>query len=109
MTTDRIEIPTDGNRRSVQLTPAVVALEETYDATISASTEITLNASTTFIEVTAIDEGIMMSWGTANATTTSFDEYIAKNTTRQYYVPYGVAAVNFIERATTALLVMIEK
>jgi len=105
----RVPIPTDDNSKTVQLTPAVVALEETYDATISTSTEITLNASTTFIEVTAVDEGIMLSWGTADATTASFDEYIAKGTTRQYYVPPSTTAVNFIERATTAILVMIEK
>lgn len=103
-------IPVDAEGNPVQVTPPVVALEETYDTTISSSTEITLNAGTTFIEVTAVDEGIFLKWGTSDVTSADFDEYIAKNTTRQYYVPEGIAAVNFIERAATpALLVMIEK
>ncbi len=111
----KVPIPTDANSKPVQITPSVVALEETYDTTVSTTTEITLNTSTTFIEVTAVDEGIFMKWGTADVTNADFDEYIAKNTTRQYYIPVDsttkilFTAVNFIERSTTALLVVIEK
>jgi len=110
----RVQIPTDANRNAVQVVPAVVALEETYDATISSSTEITLNASTTFIEVTAIDKGIFMKWGTTDVSNSDFDEFIAAGQSRQYYVPRDTSgdlytAVNFIEQAATAVLVMIEK
>ncbi len=91
------------------MTPAVQALVATYDATISASTEITLNAATTLIEVSAIDKTILLNWGTADASTTVFDEVINLNTTRQFFVPVGVTAVNFIEQAATAILVCIEK
>jgi len=91
------------------MTPAVQALAVTYDATISTSTEITLNAATTLIEVSAIDRTILMNWGTADASTTVFDEAISLNTTRQFFVPIGVAAVNFIEEVATAKLIVVEK
>lgn len=102
-----------GNRKTQRFipdsTPAVVALEETYDATISATTEITLNTNTTIIEVCAIDKAILLKWGAVAASTTDFDEVIPANTVRQFYIPNGITAVNFIEQAATAILVVIEK
>lgn len=83
-------------------------LEETYDATISASTEITLNTSSTSIEVSAIDKGIFMKWG-ATASSTDFDEFVSANTTREYIIPTGTTTVQFIEESATAKLVVIEK
>jgi hypothetical protein len=85
-----------------------LSLAETYDATISSTTEVTLNASTTMIEVSAIDEAIMMKWGTSDATTADFDHVIAAGETRVFAVPAGVTAVNFIEQTTTAILAMSE-
>ena len=104
-----VALPLDGEGNPVQITPPVVALEETYDTTISSSTEITLNTGATFIEVSAIDEGIFMKWGTADVTNSDFDEYIPKNSTRQFFIPESETAVNFLQRAATAILVMIEK
>ena len=104
-----VALPLDGEGNPVQITPPVVALEETYDTTISSSTEITLNTGATFIEVSAIDKGIFLKWGTDDATNADFDEYIMANTTRRYFVPEGITAVNFIEQAATALLVCVEK
>lgn len=80
----------------------------TYDATVSSSTELTLNAGTTSIEVTAIDKGIFMKWG-ATASSSAFDEFIGQNTTRTYIVPTGVASVQFIQESATAKIVVIEK
>lgn len=112
----RVPFPIDGNRNVISSsTPAVVALDETYDATISASTELTLNSSTTLIEVCAIDKAILLKWGTTDVSTTDFDEVIPANTVRQFYIPVDSAtgvlftAVNFIEQAATAILVVIEK
>jgi hypothetical protein len=105
----KLDLPIDGQGNAIQVTPPVVALEETYDATISTSTEITLNTGTTLIEVGAIDKTILLKWGTDNASTTDFDEVIPLNTVRTFYVPAGVAAVNFIEQAATAILVVVEK
>jgi len=88
--------------------PNAPTLVATYDATISSSTDITLNAGSTYIEVTAIDKGVFLKWdGTASAS--SFDEFIALNSTRTYVIPGGTTTVNFIEESATAKLVVIEK
>ena len=97
------------------LTPTLAVLEETYDATISSSTELTLNTATKFIEVAAIDKAIMLKWGTDDASTSDFDAVIPANTVRQFYVPVDAStgalytAVNFIEQAATAILAVVEK
>ena len=101
--------PIDENSRVVNEAPQdTTALAVTYDATISSSTTVTLNAKTTVIEVTAIDKGIFMHWGAA-ATSSAFDEFIAPNTTRTYIVPAGQTSVQFLEETATAKLVVIEK
>lgn len=101
-------LPKDSNGEAMQLPPARVALEETYDATISATTEITLNANTTLIEVTAIDKAIFLKWGADDASSTDWDHVIPANTTRLFPVPPGTTAVNFIEQAATAILAVAE-
>lgn len=90
------------------LTPSKLALEETYDPTISSSTEVTLNAATTLIEVSAISQGIFMKWG-GTASSSDFDEFIQAGSTRHYVVPAGQTTVQFIEQAASAALVLIEK
>lgn len=106
----RVSFPRDDNGQLLTtLTPAVEALAVTYDATISASTAITFNAATSLIEVCAIDKTVLMNWGTTAASTTVFDEAIPLNSVRQFYIPTGVAAANFIEEVATAKLIVIEK
>ena|SRR3990167_4470289 len=95
--------------------PAVPALDETYDASISGSTELTLNANTILIEVAAIDKTVLLKWGTGDASTSDFDAVIPLNTVRTFYIPIdsstGVlyTAVNFIEQAATAILAVVER
>lgn len=84
------------------------ALAVTYDATISASTEITLNAATKAIEVTALAQAIFLSWGTDDASSTNFDHVIPAGQTRVFKVPPNTTAVNFIEQATSAVLAVAE-
>ena len=104
----------DENRVPIQGMFSNVALEETYDATVSASTEIVLNASTTFIEVTANAKPIFMKWGTSDVSSTDFDSIIPQDSTRGFKVPLDTStgalftAVNFIEQAATATLAVIE-
>lgn len=88
--------------------PNAPTLAVTYDATISSSTSVTLNSGTTYIEVTALLKGIFMKWG-ATATSSSFDEFIAPESTRTYLVPDGVSSVQFLEEAASAHLIVIEK
>lgn len=111
----RVAIPSDGDRKGVQVTPATVALARTVDATISSSTEITLNTSTTFIRVYALTQDIYLRWGTTDVTASNFDEVIPANQICDFYVPVDSStgalftAVNFIERTATAGLIVIEK
>lgn len=82
-------------------------LAVTYDATVSSSTPITLNAATTGIEVTAVDKSIFLKWdGTASSS--SFDGIIGANTTKAFMVPRGTVTANFIEQSSAAILICIE-
>lgn len=111
----RERLPKDGNSIAMQLTPASVALARTIDATISSSTEITLNASTTIIRVYAIDKDVYLKWGTDDVTASNFDEVIPANQIVDLMVPTvattGVlyTAINLIERSATATVIVIEK
>lgn len=82
-------------------------LAVTYDATISASTPITLNASTTAIEVTAIDKAVLLKWD-GTASTAAFDGVIPANTSKVFSVPRGTTTANFIELAATGGLICVE-
>ena len=86
-----------------------MAVAVTYDTTISASTEVTLNAATSRIDVCAITQAILMRWGTGDASTSAFDEVIPAGTVRTFKRPPATTAVNFIEQAASAILVLIEK
>ena len=106
-------LPLDDNNRDMQLTPDSIALAITYDATVSTETEVTLNASTSIVEVSAINTPILMKYktvagGTA-VSTSSFDEFIGAGLTRHYKIPAGITVLAFIEQAASATLVCIEK
>ena len=58
MAKSKPELPRDGDDIPVQVTPALAALTTTYDASISGSTEITLNTSAVLIGVAARDKTI---------------------------------------------------
>ena len=88
--------------------PQAPTLVATYDATISSSTAITLNAGTTYLVVTAVDKTIFLKWN-ATASSSAFDEVIGANTTKVYKRPSGVTTANFIEQAATAILIVLEK
>lgn len=101
-------LPTHDNR-PIQLTPNFTALARTRDTSISTSTEITLNADTTVIEVNAIDGNVFLKYGTDDVTNANFDEFIAAGSTRHYIKPTGVTAINLIDDADSAKVVVIEK
>lgn len=99
----------------MQLGPAKAALAVTVDATISASTEITLNASTTFLRIYAKTQDVYFKWGTADVTASNFDEVLPAGQIVDLVVPIdsstGVkyTAINLIERDATASIIVIEK
>lgn len=109
-------IPQHGSGQVIQLTPNSTALAVTVDATVSSSTEITLNAATTFIRVYAKTQDVFLKWGTADATTSSFDEVIPAGQIVDLVVPFETpatktkyTAINLIERDASASVVVIEK
>lgn len=104
----KVSLPIDSNSKEFQLPPATLALAVTYDTTISSSTSITLNVNTSLIEVTSLAKGTFMKWG-GTASSSSFDEFIAPDTSRTYVVPTGQTTVQFIEQAASATLIVIEK
>lgn len=91
--------------------PSGEAIAVTYDATISASTGVTFSTSpkSTEIEVTAIDKGIFMNWGTVAASSTVFDNFIPAGSSKRFVIPSGVLGATFIQEAATAKLVVVEK
>lgn len=93
----------------LQLTPDVVALARTVNASISASAEITLNPATSYIRVYAIAKDVYLKWGTADVTASNFDEVIPAGQVIDLLVPDGQTAINVIEREAGATVIVIEK
>lgn len=109
-----IEIPTDKYGRPIQITPLGTALARTVDASISASTEITLNTLTTFIRVYAIAKDVYLRWGIEDIDTNTFDEVIPAGQFLDLAVPLQpdgtlYNAINVIEREAGATVIVIEK
>lgn len=96
-----------GGNAMISSLPAAVALEETYDATVSSSTALTLNVATTLLEITAIDKPIFYKWG-GTAASTDFDGIVPANTSKLVPVPNGQTSIQFIEEAATAKLAVVE-
>lgn len=111
-----MQLPVDPGGNRIQLAPAKIALAVTVDTSISSSTEITLNTATRFIRVYAKTQDVYLKWGTADATTSSFDEVIPANQIVDLVVPIENAttkalytAINLIEAAASASVIVIEK
>lgn len=103
-----MKMPRDNNHNAIPLVQNSRALAVTVDTTISAATDITLNTSTTLIEVNALSQGVYMRYQ-ATASSTNFDEFIQAGAVRHYIKPYGVTVISFIEAAASASIVVIEK
>ena len=99
----------DTNNNAVQLSFAKAALAVTNNTAISTSTEITLNANTSLIEVNAIDGNVFLKYGTDDVTSISFDEFILAGSTRHYIIPENITAINVIDNGDSAKVIIIEK
>lgn len=114
---NRVSLPTDANNKPIALPPAKTALAVTVDSTISASTEITLNSSTTFLRLYAQTQDVFLKWGTSDVTSSNFDEIIPAGQIVDLIVPAQstsptgalYTAINLIERSASASIVVIEK
>lgn len=107
-------VPTDGNQVKLPLTPSVLALAVTNNGSLSGSATVTFQTTTTFIEVSALSQGVFMKWG-ATASSSAFDEYIQAGFTRHYTVPVNsttglpYTTAQFIQQAASATIIVIEK
>lgn len=98
-----------GGPAQINATPVAV----TYDATISSSTEITLNTATRLVQVTAFDKSVFLFWGTADATSSAFSLIVPANQSYFLTVPYQgngalYTALNILEVAATAGVAVVE-
>lgn len=101
-------LPKDGNGVPMNLVFAKKALARTVDATISTSTEITLNAATSLIRLYALDQDVYMKWGTDDVTDSNFDHVVPAGQIIDLVRIPGETAINLIERTATAGIIVIE-
>lgn len=111
---ERSSLPTDGNSKPVQLTPAKIALARTVSSSISSSTEIDFNAATTFIRCYANNQDVYLKWGTTAVTSSNFDEIIPAGQIVDLVIPYKAVdtlypSCTVIQVASTATITVIEK
>lgn len=104
----------DTHDNPLPLTPAKIALAQTRDTDISASTEITLDTDTRIIEVTAVGGNVYLKYGTTAVTNANFDEFIQLGQTRHYVIPKDSSgdlytAINLIDDGDSATVIVIEK
>jgi len=107
-------LPKDGANIAMQLTPAVIALAQTVNASISSSSSITFNAATTILRVYAISQDVYFKWGSTAVTSSNFDEIIPASQIVDLVVPKDSTGTKyttckFIERTASATIVVIEK
>jgi len=101
-------LPSDQKGDGIPLTTPTPANAVNYDTSISTATDITLNADTALIEVTAINAGIFLRYA-STASSSAFDEFILADNTRHFVVPAGVTVISIIEESAGAKAVVIEK
>ncbi len=104
----KVVLPRDANNSIIPLVPAKLALAVTVDDSISSATDIVLNESSTFLEVTALDFGIFLRYA-ATASSSNFDEYIAAGATRNYLIPEGITTISVIQDNGAAKVRIIQK
>ncbi len=110
-----MRLPIDNDRKGVQLTPRSIALARTVSSSISASTTITFNASTTFLRIYAVSQDVYFKWGATAVTSSNFDEVIPANQVVDLLVPIDTTTgllfttCRVIERTATATIIVIEK
>lgn len=86
---------------------STVALAETVDTSINASTPLALNASTQIIEVTSLTKSLFLKWG-GTVSSSDFDGFVPLDTSKIFVVPEGQTTVEFIEESATAKLIVLE-
>lgn len=99
-------LPRDGANTQVPLMPPIVPLKVTYDASVDATTEITLQSGTTLVDITALVQPICVRWGTSDASvaTDGYSFIVPAGSSVQRPVPPSITAINFISQTAGAVL-----
>lgn len=109
MSTKKISLPEDTRGGFVDLAGDTVALKATKNASIAASASITLQAGTTYLEVTAHSGAVLCKWGgAASDATDGFHYLIPEGQTRHLPVPDGQSVFHFIAKDTGAAIYVTE-
>lgn len=108
------EVPTDNYGHELQITPKGTSLARTVNASISSSVEITLQPTTGFIRVYAINQDVYLRWGIEDCNANTFDEVIPSGQIVDLVIPVDESgnkytALNVIERTTSAIVIVVEK
>lgn len=77
------------------------SLAEVYDATISASTAVNVNASANRVMISAFAKGVLVKWD-GTVSTSDFDFAVSQDTTVVVEIPANATTINIIEQAATA-------
>lgn len=110
----QVQVPKDSAQVSLPIVPSLQSLAVTNNGSLASAASITLQATTSLIEVNTLSQGVYMRWG-AVPTTTAFDEYIQAGFTRHYVVPINpttglrFTTVQFLQQAASATVIVIEK
>ena len=108
------ELPVDNNGFLMQMTPKGTALARYVNGTLSASVEITLNTSTTFVRLYAISQDVYLRWGIEDCNASNFDEIIPAGQVVDLAIPDQsdgtiYTAFNVIERVASSTIIIVEK
>lgn len=101
-------VPRDASNAPLPLVPSITSVAVTTLSGVTSSNLVTFQTQSTLIEVSAISNGFFMKWG-ATASTLVFDEYIQSGATRHYVIPVGQGSAAFLQQATPATYIVIEK
>lgn len=102
-------LPRDAGGNPIQLTPPIAAIARTNNDSVTTGTavDVTLNAATSLVAVSAITAGLYMRFS-ATVSSSNFDRYIQAGSTDHFIRPDGCTTVSFIADGATAKLRLVE-
>lgn len=109
---DKLELPEDERGNILPILFGQGALAVTYDASVSADTEVALNADTSLVEITALSQPVFVKFKTSTGGTavssSNFDVIILANSTRQFAPASDVTHISVIEQTAGAVVAISE-
>jgi hypothetical protein len=108
---DYINLPTTEEGAPVPIMPAGPAIATHYEDSISTSTALTLDGSTSIVEITSLKDDIFCRWGATAAALAddSFDFCLAAGTEKAVVVPEGQTTLQIIDSGNDGIATVVEK